>query len=385
MDKISNCQRHSRTTEIYCEACKNYLCVECLSTHENDCPKAQYVHIFKRAEQYALPTLDRLISEVAGTDQEIYKEGEKFMASLAEIGPDLKRVSKEHLQTVQVLKGLVTQLDAHIGPISRQPISEQMRSGLTSDKRRLEKALEDDNLEAIITLTKKILGEAEVTKKDNLEHDLIPKIKSLLASSQYKPVYKELNDTLGTISAKYNRLRLTGYSTEWKCDTKYLTSKMSLSPDGLVYGNTAGNGYPAIIADTLIEGGMCLFEVIPDGLNCTGKEGFGIIDIEKYKQCFKSDPTTPVAYNDMIGFLYSDEARGMKVVKTRSMAMGQKYYVKVDMINYKMEIKGPGAYFTAELSPETVYVPCFSCGCTGNKITIKPLGMEGEELMEKCE
>lgn len=384
MDKIAKCSKHGRVTEIYCKTCKAYICLECLSFHQDDCPKAQFVHIFKRAEDFAVPALQERIDKLGGTDQEYFKECERLMSHLGEIVPELKRMSLEHLQATQVLKNLVVQLEAQAMPRSHQPISEQMRRGLTADKHRLERALEDDNLETLITLTKKILGESEVSAKKDLEQEVLDKIKSLLGVSPYMMTYKGLIDALTVINAKYQRLQYSGYITDWKCDRKYFSTKMTLSEDGLVFGNSAGNGYPAIVGDTPIEGGVCLFTVIPEGLNCTGKEGFGIIDIEKYKTCFTADPTTPTVHDYMIGYFYSDNVKSMTTVRSNTMQMGQKYYVKVDTSNLKMEIKGPGLYLTAELKPEVVYVPCFSCGCTGNKLTIKPLSVESEELMEQA-
>ena len=259
-----------------------------------------------------------------------------------------------------------------------QPIADQMRIGLTADKRRLETALKSDNMEAVITLTKKITGEAEITKKENLEKHIIGKIKASIPNITYGKHYKELIETLQALAIRCQRLRLSGYMADWKCDRKYFGRKMTLSEDGLTYGNSAGDGYPAIIGDTPIEMGVCMFEVIPSGLNCNGKEGFGIVELEVYKAAYASSPETPAVHDQMIGFMYSTDVHNMTAVQSAAMVMDKPYVVKVDMNTLTMTIKGQGVLFTATLKPDKVYVPCFSLGCTGNKLQIKLLSTDDD-------
>eukprot|EP00831_Metopus_contortus_P002815 TRINITY_DN11049_c0_g1_i8.p1 TRINITY_DN11049_c0_g1~~TRINITY_DN11049_c0_g1_i8.p1 ORF type:complete len:148 (+),score=29.49 TRINITY_DN11049_c0_g1_i8:3-446(+) len=65
--------------------------------------------------------------------------------------------------------------------------------------------------------------------------------------------YKSLIKTLELLAFKCQHYRLNTFISGWKCDRKYFTSKMTLSEDGLTYGNSASNGYPAIIGDTPLE------------------------------------------------------------------------------------------------------------------------------------
>lgn len=60
----------------------------------------------------------------------------------------------------------------------------------------------------------------------------------------------------------------------------------------------------------------------PTGLNCTGKEGFGIIELEAYNNIYKANKDRPEIYNTMIGFLYRNVAKNMTAVKLNNMVMG---------------------------------------------------------------
>jgi len=378
MEKIWRCKTHDKGFEIYCDACKNYICVECISNHEEVCANPKFVHVFKHATEVGLPKIDKMLEEMTSTDSEIASEANSLMGALSEIAPQLKQVITEHHQSSQILKSLVSQLESKIIPSKQQPISEQIRMGLTSDKKRLENALKDDEMQTVITLTKKIIGESEVSRKTDFEKPAIQKIKAKIATMDYINSYKELTDCLTQLSSKCQRLRLGGCITSWKCDTRYLSRKMSLTPDGLTIGNTSGDGYPAIIGDTPIDTGICIYEVVPTGLNCTGTEGFGIIELEKYKTIQAANADTPTVGNDIIGYMYSNEAKNMTAVRSKSMEMGSKYIVRVDMNNLTMTIKGNDLLLTASLKPATVYVPCFSTGCTGNKFAIKPLDFDAD-------
>ena len=69
------------------------------------------------------------------------------------------------------------------------------------------------------------------------------------------------------------------------------------------------------------------------------------------------------------------------------MEMDAKYTVKVDMTDLTMTIKGPETLLTAFKAwhciliiskNERKYVPCFSLGCSANKLTIKPLDFDAD-------
>ena len=315
MEKLWKCLTHDKGLEIYCEGCKTYICVECLSTHDDTCLSSKYVHLFKHTEEAALPKIDKMLEEMTASDSEVAMEANALLGGLSEIIPQLKHVIVEHHQSSQTLKSLTTQLESKTAPMKHQPISEQLRMGLTADKKRLENALKEDDMQTVITLTKRIIGESEISEKSDIEKPAIQKIKSRIASIDYMKTYKELIDCLTQLSTKCQRLRLGGCVTNWKCDARYVSRKLSLTPDGLTLGNTASDGYPGIIGDTPIDAGMCIFEVIPSGLNCTGKEGFGIIELDKYKSIQAANPETPTVHEQMIGFMYSNEAKNMTAVR----------------------------------------------------------------------
>jgi len=377
MEKIGECLLHQRVTEIYCSACKSYLCIECLNAHDLSCDSTKYIHVFKHAEQFALPRFDKMTEELT-SDKEINNEAENLVKELAAVVPDLKSVANEHIQSMNILKNLAKQLESMAAPTRVQPISEQMRAGLTNDKKSLENAIKSENLECVIKLTKKIIGEAEITRKENLEKEAFAQIKSAISSMSYTSKYKETIDNLQALAIRCQRLRLCGYITNWKIDRKYLSRKMTLSEDGLEYGNSASDGYPCIIGDTPIETGICIFEVIPTGLNCTAKEGFGIIEYNTYLDKVKADPVTPICNEQMMGVFYSNSIKRMDAKQSGTMQMGSAYRVRVDMGNLTCTIKGPNIEATGKLDANTVYVPCFSLGCSGNKLRIKIIDSESD-------
>ena len=88
---------------------------------------------------------------------------------------------------------------------------------------------------------------------------------------------------------------------------------------------------------------------------------------------YESDKATPTVYNSMIGLMYRQEAKNMDVKEIRDMEMGSKYYVRVNIPELYVTIEGPGTKLKAELKSGIVYYPCFSCGCSNNKLKIRPL------------
>ena len=372
------CSTHQRNLEIFCEVCKTFICKECLSFHDSSCSNAKYVHVFRHAEIKALPKLDKMLADKL-SNEEVKREAEGLQKGILELHPALRLLAQEHSQMTTMLKLLVKDLEGAVGAKRPKSIIEQIRSGIENDKKKLEEAIKNDDDEKLILLTKKIEGQKETMTKGKFEKAAMEKVKEQVKSLSYITGYKEINRILQKLATRSRRLQLTSYMGDWKCDKKYLSSKMKLSENGLEYSLSTSNGYPAMIGDTPIDNGICLFEVVPSGLDCTSKEGFGIIELSKYLEKQKKDPVTPTVYEDMIGFLHSDTVRGMTVVTKTNIKMGGRYLIKVDMNSMTMVLKGEGTHLRATLTPGAVYVPCFSCGCTANKIVIKPLGPESDD------
>ena len=379
MDKTWKCLTHDALAELYCRGCQKYICAECLTTHADDGHKAQYVHIVNYAAESALPTLDYLLKEIGNADSEKNLDATELVSSLGKVMPAIKETINAHVQAVTLLKSLATQIEASTGPAKQQPFIERMRLGLTSDKKRLEQALKNKELQTLVTLTKKIEAEGKVTGGIDKDLALIAKAKEKVRTLVDLKNYQELSDILQLLAIKCHRLGLAHGQSDWKCDRKYLSSKMSLSEDGLTFGNTAGNGYPAIIGDVVFDSGLCVYEVVPTGLCCNGQEGFGMIEHEKYLAAHRADSSTPTVHDNIIGLLFGNVAKNMTVVAGSEMRMQEKYIVKADLISLEMTIKGPGCSLKAPLKADTAYVPCFSCGCQNNKLAIRPLEMADDD------
>ena len=347
--------------------------------HGSDGHKPDYIHIYKYSPEVALPLLDHLLKDISGKDSEMNLDASEFVDTLGTIVPTIKEAVFAHAESVLVLKSLVTQLEMYVAPLKQQPFVDRIRKGLTADKKRLEEALKNKETQTVVSLTKKIEAEVQITGGAEKDKELIGKVKGTIASLSDVKVYKQLIDAIQMLAFKCQHLRLNQCITDWKCDRKYLTTKMTLTEDGLTYGNQAGNGYPGIIGDTPFDCGILAFEVTPSGLCCGGKEGFGIIELSKYKTKFASDSTTPTIYDDMIGLFHNGTAKNMTVVAGSECRNDTKYLVKADLSTLKMTIKGPGCSLKTDLKADTSYVPCFSCGCRNNKLAIKPVEAYGDD------
>jgi len=378
MDEIWKCIVHKHATEIYCSTCKSYLCLECLSSHNSSCSSPEYVHVFKRAEKIIIPKIDNLSKSIS-SDTEITKEITSLVRELNSTVPKLKKTVREHDEIVKLLKELTGRMKGYMGTAKFQHIADQMRISLTHDKKKLESVLKKEDDKQVVALTKKILSLEESKKNENSEKELIPKIKKDIKRLDYLKTYDAIINDLQFLAARCQRLKLCNYIIGWTLDRKYLTRKMTLSNDGLTYGNSASDGYPGIIGTIPFDSGICLFKVTPSGLNCAGKEGFGIIEYDKYLEKVKKDPTTPAVHDDMIGFFYQNLEKRMKAIKKAVMTMNSPYIVKVDLNNYVMSIKGNNTHLETELKPGVLYVPCFSCGCTDNKFVIEVLDSETDD------
>ena len=373
MDKIWKCIQHDRATEIFCKSCKAYICPECLTTHGEDGKKHELIHIFKYSPEVALPLLDHLLKDIGGKDSEMNMDATEFVETLGSIVPQIKEAVSAHADCVLTLKALVAQIEMYVAPLKQQPFVDRIRKGLTADKKRLEEALKKKDLQSVVSLTKKIEAEGKISGGSDKDKTLITRVKGAISSLADLKTYKELIDAIQLLAFKCQHLRLNQCISDWKCDRKYLSTKMTLTEDGLTYGNQAGNGYPAIIGDTPFDSGILAYEVTPTGLCCSGKEGFGIVELSKYKAKHAADNTTPTVYDDMIGLLHNNVAKNMTVVAGSELRNNEKYVLKADLVNLKMTVKGPGCSLKTDLKADTTYVPCFSCGCRNNKFLIKPI------------
>lgn len=373
MSKIWNCLNHNRVTELYCKTCKTYVCPECVTTHYKDGHTPALIHVLDYAPTVTLPTLDRLIERTNKEDSKVNLQVTDFISTMNGFLPKLKDLLKSRMEAIALLQSLAHQMENYTVPVKQQLFVDRIRQGLTLDKKKLEEALTKKDLQTVVNLTMKVIAEGKTTGGEAKDKAIINNVKKTIIGLNDTNVYKSILNYLQTLNFKCQHLRLNQSITEWKCDRKYLTTKMTLSEDGLTYGNQAGNGYPAIIGDTPLDSGIMAFEVIPAGLCCKGKEGFGLIEFNKYKSKFAADSVTPTVYDDMIGLFYDGTVKGMSILVGPSLKNGEKYIVKADMATLELTITGPNCKVRGTLKADTTYVPCFSCGCRANKLTIKPI------------
>jgi hypothetical protein len=373
MEKLWKCLQHDRTNELYCKTCKTYICPECISKHASTCKGFEIVHVYDYVPQSTLPLIDHLLKDLSGKDAEMNLDATEFTTNLVNIIPSIKSKVNVYADMMKRLESIIRDIETHVNTKQNKHFSEQIKKGLITDKKKLEEALKTKNIMNVVSLTKKIEAEKELEIDQKKEIEFMEKIMKDISLLTDSKTYKEVIDSMQLVLFKCQHLRLNQCISGWKCDKKYMSTKMTLSEDCLTFGNNAGNGYPAIIGDTPFDSGILAFTVTPSGLCCNGKEGFGIIPLDKYKARYAADATTPIVYDDIIGLLYGNIAKNMKVINGSQLTNNKEYTVVANIHKLVLSIKGSGCDLKADLSPGVAYVPCFSCGCRNNKIVIKPI------------
>jgi len=373
MEKLWKCIHHDRINELYCKGCKSYICPECIAQHTKSCKDLEIVHIYDYAPQSTLPLIDHLLKDLSGKDAEMNLDATEFTTNLVNIVPNIRSIVNLYVDIMKMLDEVIKHIERQVNTKQHDDFAEQIKKGLMIDKKRLEEALRTKNITSVVSLTKKIEAEEELKTDQKKGVKLIEKIMKDISTLTDFKVYKEVIDSIQLVLFKCQHLRLNQCISGWKCDKNYLSTKMTLSEDGLTFGNSAGNGYPGIVGDTPFDSGILAYIVTPSGLCCNGKEGFGIIPLERYKAKYIADNVTPIVYEDIIGLLYGGIAKNMKVINGSQLTNNKEYTVVANMYELVMTIKGPGCSVQAELTPGVVYVPCFSCGCRNNKLVIKPI------------
>ncbi len=374
MEPISlNCVRHGGINELYCVVCKSYVCSECVTDHGKGLHRPKYMDVMQYAPSQVLTKIDGLLAAVKLQETQADSDVKTLKEGLVTLVPQLKELTELHAKTAGFLQQMIAQYTAY----SKRPVKgkyvDNIRDGLAADKLRLQKALKTKNTDKVLDLVQKLDVESRLEANKLGSAVLITNLERTIAEMEKQDRLKDSVLAASSLATKCRLLRFVQYISDWRCDSRYLSSKMSLSPDGLTFGNTSTNGYPAIIGNVLFDTEMYAFEVIPTSLDCAGKEGFGIIEHDKYLAAHRADSVTPTVYDSMIGFFHQNEAKNMTVDQITNMQMGSKYYVRVNMIELSVTITGPGVSLRADLKPGVVYVPCFSLGCANNKLQIRPL------------
>lgn len=377
--ETTNCLKHSYMNEIYCTVCKTFLCPECISEHGKGTHTAKYVHAIDFSKDETVKQIDKLTEEAKGKDHLIQAESTEIIEKLQTIVPKFDSLVEMHIKQTKMLKMLALQLNTFSKSKQKGSFVENICSELGNEKKRLIAAQTNKNIAEVVKIANKIERETKLVTSSETVSSMIGKMEKALAELEKAEVYKPSFEAASSIATKCGQLKLVQYQNNWKIDRQYFSSKMFLSEDNLTFGNTASSGYPGIIGDLPFDFGLFAFEVIPTSLECTGREGFGIIERDRYLAIWNSDKSTPEVSNDIIGFLYRNEAKNMHAERMADMVMGSKYYVRVNMMDHKVKITGPGLLLTADLKPDVIYVPCLSCGCSSNRIKIRPLSEFDED------
>jgi len=373
MEKLANCVQHNRPLELFCLTCKKLICPECLSTHDNTCPECDYEHILQYSQRITLPKLDAMISEneMQGPENDI--ESQELLTSLYNIITPLQRTVEEHTTYMNQLKSVDKEINLILKGAKVKLELEGKQKEYEKYEKRMHQALKDHNIKEVVTLCKLITTEGEKRRGYKEEIKIMNDIKPNLNTEKDIEAIRKVADEVQLILFRCQRLRLNFSVLNWKIDKNFLSPKISLSENCLEISCSQGTNYASIIGDIPIDYGQMSFEVTSSNLCCNGKEGFGLIEYEKYKEIYAANPLCPSAYDDMIGLFQGDIVKGMLILTGNELLLDVPFTVNIDMCNLVMNIKGPGTLLTTELKSGVQYVPCFSIGCTKNKFIIRPL------------
>lgn len=381
MDAATNCVKHGFLLEVYCRGCHVFMCPECISEHGKSGHPADYVHVLEYSKESTLKQIENLVEDAKVKDKKIEEESVAMLSLLGGLVKGAEEAAEVYAKQAKHLKAVAVQLKTFSNSKKKGAATSNIVTELENEKKKLTAAVDSKNVKEVVRLTTKIEGESKLVVNPEPVEGMVAKLKAAYDALLKDDVFGSVQGAAGAVTAKCNQLKLIQYQNSWKVDRQYFSTKMFLSEDNLTFGNSASSGYPAIIGDTPFDYGLFAYEAIPTSLDCTGREGFGIIEKDRYLSIWNNDKTTPDVRNDIIGYLYRNEAKNMTAVRMADMIMGRKYYVKVNMFDLTVKITGPGVLLTADLKPGVVYVPCFSCGCSSNRIKIRPLDFfdEGEE------
>ena len=376
---IQTCLTHNRFNEIYCVACNTYLCPECLSFHKTDTHKPKYLNVMQYAPAKIIPQIEELVDNMHEGEKTPETDAKELFAGIGTVAPLVTDAANVYTLRANQLKAIVGSLVSYGKQGLHGSMLENIKKGIDNDKTILERAIKEKRDIDVVRLTQRIEDEAALAENREGIPEMLEQLKTAMKILKEMALYRSIMVSAKLLSTKCGLYVKSMCIGDWKCDKKYLTSKMTLTEDGLTYGNCASNGYPAIIGTIPFDSGLYAYEVIPTDLDCSGKEGFGIIELAKYIKIFEADKVTPKAFEDMIGFFYKADVKGMKSEKIADMKMKEKYVVKVNIPELYVTITGPGLLLKGDLKAGVAYAPCFSCGCRNNKIEIRPLDNFAED------
>jgi len=334
------CLKHDQTNELFCKTCQKYICPMCLTDHDTDGHEGDYIHVLKQIPETILPALNGLINKAQEKEKISESEAVEVVNSLQDRLPTLIEIVDSQCRRISELKGVITKLNSFAKGQPKTAPLDKVIKGIESDKEKFEKAIKNKNVEKVLQMTLKTEAELKLAKNQESVPNLVKNLDEEMKKASTELISNKAIDSVAKMLAKCQSLRMVVYINDWKVDRTYFSSKMFLSEDCLTYGNTASNGYPGIIGNTPLDNALYAWEVIPHSLDCSGKEGFGIIEKDKFMAAWSRDNTTPIIHDDLIGFTYPNDVKGMKIVKSK-FTNDQKYYVKVNMMDLQMIIFGP--------------------------------------------
>ena len=370
---MCSCLLHSRVNEVVCEVCRSYICPECISVHTIECPNASFTHVLGYASTKVIPKLESIQERV------IIHAG-KLKEGLAET--DLKGFTNDLLKAAEAYDSNVKNLEKLLNDLERVQAQHPESTNfaglrvrtLEKEKGKFDKAIKGKDIKNLL----KSMQQITILDPNNMEAAaaIPPMIKSfkdgLDSLAGNIAVSKAIIADTKTIVEQFGYLGISTYHAKWKLDIKYKTDKISLDPHCLKFACKQG-GPVAIIGNTPIKEGRMAYEVVLQGLEKVGKEGFGVVKLSKFKSCWTAaNPMTSLT-DGFIGCLFKNEVRGVIGVKSTDLEMNKKYYVRIDTGTCSVNITGPETCYSGDLEPGEEYVPCLICESTKSKISIRPL------------
>eukprot|EP01022_Parablepharisma_sp_SALTPOND_P026608 TRINITY_DN64480_c0_g1_i1.p1 TRINITY_DN64480_c0_g1~~TRINITY_DN64480_c0_g1_i1.p1 ORF type:complete len:473 (+),score=18.53 TRINITY_DN64480_c0_g1_i1:130-1419(+) len=383
---IYTCPAHGKLNELVCETCGRYLCPECITNHTLECPNASYNHVFGYASTKTLTTLKYMEDHVKKNSEETKQEYKVIMASVEGLSAKLSKVACVYSVNLKRIESLLKKLGVTgLFRNESENCAKNVIKTLEAQKSQLIQALKENKRREVLKITQ------SVEAFQAAESIGMPFLKDLKQGAYLLEETTKLSasaiDNTKSLIAKLHRVGTTQYCKDWKCDRNYYNDRMHLSKTCLKFGCESRSGPVAIIGDKAISEGLMAFEVTPIRLEGKGKDGFGVIELDKFLAYWLKDKPPVLIEDHIIGLLYPNVPKNMTGIVGKNIVLNSKYYVQVNMSTGTVRITGNEVSLYGNLKFGVEYVPCFVCGQYKSKMSIKPLSSFDyvDEILSKKE
>jgi len=372
----NKCIFHNKDIEVACITCDSYMCPYCVSDHGKQCSNPNFTHILGYASMKTMNILDNLLKKNSTQTEKEKTESVNIQNLLLKLSTHMEKTAAQYSLIIKQIEKLSKRLtETQIIKSGPENSAESNVRGLEMNKKQLQNALKKNDIKSTCKIVQ-IIDSYEKATSERVDNDLI--INTLhdgekILSKALHAADISICDAKG-LSAKYRHLsNVKELNSKWKLDNKYKPKDSYISDNLLRCGNSAQTKYSVFIGDLPISEGYMAYEINPNKLTTEKKEGFGIVEFDKFIEYHTGKITIDNLLKHFIGCFYKNAPMNMSAAKGAGLQTNCKYYVKIDCVTGSLRISGKGISYSADIMMGTTYVPCFIAYSQKSKMTIRPL------------